>query len=100
MALALLVAPAGYGKTTTLLEWAQYDERPFARIDRMNLILHLNSDRLLALTAGAAVTRKGYACGEGRGAVGSPGLREIISPVAPPASPLRPRSCRDALRYE
>jgi LuxR family transcriptional regulator, maltose regulon positive regulatory protein len=30
VALALLVAPAGYGKTTTLLEWAQHDERPFA----------------------------------------------------------------------
>jgi LuxR family transcriptional regulator, maltose regulon positive regulatory protein len=30
IALALLVAPAGYGKTTTLLEWAQQDERPFA----------------------------------------------------------------------
>ena len=28
--LALLGAPAGYGKTTTLLEWAQHDERPFA----------------------------------------------------------------------
>jgi LuxR family transcriptional regulator, maltose regulon positive regulatory protein len=27
---ALLCAPAGYGKTTTLLEWAQRDERPFA----------------------------------------------------------------------
>jgi LuxR family transcriptional regulator, maltose regulon positive regulatory protein len=27
---ALLCAPAGYGKTTTLLEWAQHDERPFA----------------------------------------------------------------------
>jgi LuxR family maltose regulon positive regulatory protein len=30
VALAVLVAPAGYGKTTTLLEWAQHDERPFA----------------------------------------------------------------------
>lgn len=30
--LALLAAPAGYGKTTTLLEWAQHDERPFAWI--------------------------------------------------------------------
>jgi LuxR family transcriptional regulator, maltose regulon positive regulatory protein len=30
VALTLLVAPAGYGKTTTLLEWAQHDERPFA----------------------------------------------------------------------
>jgi hypothetical protein len=75
------------------------DERPFARIDRMSLILLLNSDRLLVLTAGAAVTRKGYASGEGRGAVGSPRLGNI-SPVAPPASPLRPRSCRDALRHE
>jgi LuxR family transcriptional regulator, maltose regulon positive regulatory protein len=31
-ALVLLVAPAGYGKTTTLLEWAQHDARPFAWI--------------------------------------------------------------------
>src|SRR5215207_458080 len=30
VSLSLLVAPAGYGKTTTLLEWAQHDERPFA----------------------------------------------------------------------
>jgi LuxR family maltose regulon positive regulatory protein len=30
VSLALLVAPAGYGKTTTLLDWAQHDERPFA----------------------------------------------------------------------
>jgi LuxR family transcriptional regulator, maltose regulon positive regulatory protein len=30
VSLTLLVAPAGYGKTTTLLEWAQHDERPFA----------------------------------------------------------------------
>ena len=28
--LALLVAPAGYGKTTTLSEWAEEDGRPFA----------------------------------------------------------------------
>src|SRR4051812_43644315 len=28
--LVLLVAPAGYGKTTTLAEWAEQDERPFA----------------------------------------------------------------------
>jgi LuxR family maltose regulon positive regulatory protein len=30
VSVALLVAPAGYGKTTTLLEWAQHDQRPFA----------------------------------------------------------------------
>ena len=28
--LALLVAPAGYGKTTTLVQWADRDARPFA----------------------------------------------------------------------
>jgi LuxR family maltose regulon positive regulatory protein len=28
--LALVVAPAGYGKTTALLEWAELDHRPFA----------------------------------------------------------------------
>jgi LuxR family transcriptional regulator, maltose regulon positive regulatory protein len=28
--LVLLAAPAGYGKTTTLLDWAQHDPRPFA----------------------------------------------------------------------
>src|SRR4051794_16114594 len=30
--LALIVAPAGYGKTTLLSEWAQRDDRPFAWI--------------------------------------------------------------------
>src|SRR4051794_12344594 len=30
--LVLMVAPAGYGKTTTLAEWAEQDERPFAWI--------------------------------------------------------------------
>src|SRR4051812_12070532 len=28
--LALLVAPAGYGKTTLLCQWAEQDRRPFA----------------------------------------------------------------------
>src|SRR5262245_24424899 len=28
--LVVLTAPAGYGKTTTLLDWAQHDPRPFA----------------------------------------------------------------------
>ena len=30
--LALVVGPAGYGKTTALAEWAEQDERPFAWI--------------------------------------------------------------------
>ena len=30
--LALIVAPAGYGKSTLLSEWAAFDERPFIRV--------------------------------------------------------------------
>jgi LuxR family maltose regulon positive regulatory protein len=57
--LALLVAPAGYGKTTTLLEWAQHDERPFAwvALDRADN----EPDHLLASVARATdpLTRRG-----------------------------------------
>ena len=59
--LALLAAPAGYGKTTTLLEWAQRDERPFAWIalDRAAD----DPEQLLAAVASAAgpLTRRGSA---------------------------------------
>ena len=59
--LALLAAPAGYGKTTTLLEWAQRDERPFAWI-----ALDRAADdpgQLLAAVASATgpLTRRGSA---------------------------------------
>jgi LuxR family transcriptional regulator, maltose regulon positive regulatory protein len=52
VALALLVAPAGYGKTTTLLEWARHDERPFAwvALDRADD----DPEHLLASVARAA----------------------------------------------
>jgi LuxR family maltose regulon positive regulatory protein len=57
--LALLAAPAGYGKTTTLLEWAQHDERPFAWIalDRAAD----DPEQLLAAVASATgpLTRRG-----------------------------------------
>ena len=48
---ALLVAPAGYGKTTALAEWAERDERPFAWI----AIEEADNDpgRLLGSIAGA-----------------------------------------------
>jgi LuxR family maltose regulon positive regulatory protein len=49
VALALLVAPAGYGKTTTLLEWAQHDERPFAWVS-----LHRADDAAEHLRASVA----------------------------------------------
>jgi LuxR family transcriptional regulator, maltose regulon positive regulatory protein len=47
--LALVVAPAGYGKTTALLEWAEEDPRPFAWI----AVDHDDNDaaRLLAAIA-------------------------------------------------
>ena len=59
IALAVLVAPAGYGKTTTLLEWAQYDERPFAWV-----ALHRADDEAEHLRASVAratdpLTRRG-----------------------------------------
>ncbi|HEX5898129.1 MAG TPA: LuxR C-terminal-related transcriptional regulator [Solirubrobacteraceae bacterium] len=47
--LALLMAPAGYGKTTTLLEWAQHDERPFAWV-----ALHRSDDDAEHLRASVA----------------------------------------------
>jgi LuxR family maltose regulon positive regulatory protein len=59
IALALLVAPPGYGKTTTLLEWAQHDERPFAwvALDRADD----DPEHLLASLARATdpLTRRG-----------------------------------------
>jgi LuxR family maltose regulon positive regulatory protein len=57
--LALLVAPAGYGKTTTLLDWAQHDERPFAwvALDRVED----DAEHLMAAVARrvAPLTRRG-----------------------------------------
>ena len=52
---ALLVAPAGYGKTTVLSEWSEWDARPFAWV-------RLDGDdrhpaRLLASIAGALGVR-------------------------------------------
>ncbi len=54
---ALLVAPAGYGKTTVLTEWSEWDARPFAWV-------RLDGDdrepaRLLASIAGALGVRTG-----------------------------------------
>jgi LuxR family transcriptional regulator, maltose regulon positive regulatory protein len=43
-ALAMIVAPAGYGKSTLLAEWAEHDERPFAWVEletRDNHPVHL-----------------------------------------------------------
>jgi LuxR family maltose regulon positive regulatory protein len=50
--LALVVAPAGYGKTTALSEWAENDGRPFAWIDlddEDNDAAHLLASITLAL---------------------------------------------------
>jgi LuxR family maltose regulon positive regulatory protein len=52
----LLSAPAGYGKTTTLLEWARHDERPFGWValdrddndpDRLRAAVARSSDGLV-----------------------------------------------------
>jgi LuxR family maltose regulon positive regulatory protein len=49
--LVLVAAPAGFGKTTTLLEWAQHDPRPFVW-----LALEPAHDRPDHLSAALAVT--------------------------------------------
>ena len=70
--LALVVGPAGYGKTTALAEWAEQDERPFAwlTLDRGDD----DPDRLLASIAFALdeiepVGREIFAALSGRRAV-------------------------------
>ena len=50
MPLALLVAPAGYGKTTALAEWAARDPRPFAW-----LVLEPGDDDVARLVAAIAL---------------------------------------------
>ena len=47
---ALVIAPAGYGKTTLLAEWAARDARPFARVT----LTRAHRDRLELLSAIAA----------------------------------------------
>lgn len=57
--LVVLAAPAGYGKTTTLLEWAQHDPRPFAWVSLGRE--HDDPDHLLASVerATAPLRRRG-----------------------------------------
>jgi LuxR family maltose regulon positive regulatory protein len=60
--LVVLAAPAGYGKTTTLLEWAQHEPRPFVWLSLERG--HDDPDDLraaLAVTT-AAVCRHGGSC--------------------------------------
>jgi len=53
--LAVLVAPAGYGKTTLLAEWAREDARPFAWIGGGE-VADGDSDVLLDTTVGSATS--------------------------------------------
>jgi LuxR family maltose regulon positive regulatory protein len=58
--IVVLAAPAGYGKTTTLLEWAQHDERAFAWValdDADNDAAHLRES--VARSADAVARRGG-----------------------------------------
>jgi hypothetical protein len=57
------VARSTITKIESVLGWTRRsirtdDERPFARIDRMGLVWLLNGDRLLAMTADAAVVER------------------------------------------
>jgi len=58
--LVVLAAPAGYGKTTTLLDWAQHDPRPFVWLNLERA--HDDPDDLraaLAVTTAAVCRRSG-----------------------------------------
>ena len=61
--LVVLVAPAGFGKTTLLLEWAAADPRPFAwlTLDRRH-----DDPRVLLQTVARAVDAASAQTGDGR----------------------------------
>jgi LuxR family maltose regulon positive regulatory protein len=61
--LVTLVAPAGYGKTTLLCDWADHDERPFAWV---TLDHHDNDPACLDASVGLAVERVEPQRGTGR----------------------------------
>src|SRR3954447_17088979 len=61
--LVSLVAPAGYGKTTLLCDWAGRDDRPFAWV---TLDDEDNDPACLEASVGLAVERVAPQCGTGR----------------------------------
>jgi LuxR family maltose regulon positive regulatory protein len=93
---ALLVAPAGYGKTTVLGEWAEHDPRPFAwiRLDGE----HDDPPRLIASVADALGSAAGTITGLAKrlasapepfvlvlddvDALRSPGASEVLDAIA------------------
>jgi len=75
--LVLIAAPAGYGKTTTLLEWAQHDARPFVW-----LALEPAHDRLEHLRAALALTTAALCRHAGPAVVVVDDLQVLRSPKA------------------
>jgi LuxR family maltose regulon positive regulatory protein len=74
---ALLVAPAGYGKTTLLFQWARHDPRPFALVTAreadddphhllgsvvraLSQVAPIDDDVLVALSVGDVLDRLGH----------------------------------------
>ena len=100
-ALVLLTAPAGYGKTTLLAEWAAEDERPFVWV---RLIDADNDPALFVASVIEALDeRAGNVRGRARdpSRAGSAGSRSFDDDLLPPGArrprptaPLRPRSRR------
>jgi LuxR family maltose regulon positive regulatory protein len=68
--LVTLVAPAGYGKTTLLAQWAERDERPFAWVS-----LDEGDDAALLFSSVVAALRHVESIGEAVDEIGSPGRR-------------------------
>ena len=77
--LAVLIAPAGFGKTTVLLEWAATDPRPFAWI---TLDRHHDDPRVLLQTVARAVDAASAEAADGRIVLVLDNVDRLRSPLA------------------
>src|SRR5436190_12914725 len=71
--LALLIAPAGYGKTTVLSQWAEQDRRPFAWLT----VDHTHNDPRRLLGAIVSALDRIEPCRHGVGAARADFLRAL-----------------------
>jgi LuxR family maltose regulon positive regulatory protein len=77
--LVILVAPAGYGKTTLLCDWAEHDERPFAWV---TLDDHDNDPACLQASIAVAAERVEPQRGTGRFVLVLDSLQALHAPAA------------------
>ena len=82
--LVLVVAPAGYGKTTLLAQWSEHDERPFAwmTLDRVDGDPAALADSIATALRRIGITESGFVLVlDGAEAVGSEALGDAVRDV-------------------